>query len=147
MDGTSIWAGDGVHLTSNASRVASRKLMADLVRGGEECEPATKRTRLHLPRKRSRHQGSRRRRRPDPACRHRRSGSLGSYRRPSEGVDPDTKPYPEGGRTGAWQRVRRQPWCQPWCQPWIERAAQRRPVRPLGQLVESLKPYTQKETE
>jgi hypothetical protein len=31
VDGTSIWAGDGVHLTSNASRVAARKLMADLV--------------------------------------------------------------------------------------------------------------------
>ncbi len=46
MDGTSIWAGDGVHLTSNASRVAARKLMADLVRGGKESEPATKRTRL-----------------------------------------------------------------------------------------------------
>jgi hypothetical protein len=34
VDGTSIWAGDGVHLTSNASRVAARKLMADLARGG-----------------------------------------------------------------------------------------------------------------
>jgi hypothetical protein len=46
VDGTSIWAGDGVHLTSNASRVAARKLMADLVRGGEEGKPANKRTRL-----------------------------------------------------------------------------------------------------
>jgi hypothetical protein len=46
MDGTSIWAGDGVHLTSNSSRVAARKLMADLARGGEEGEPANKRTRL-----------------------------------------------------------------------------------------------------
>jgi hypothetical protein len=46
MDGTSIWAGDGVHLTSNASRVAARKLMADLVSGGEEGEPANKRARL-----------------------------------------------------------------------------------------------------
>jgi hypothetical protein len=27
VDGASIWAGDGVHLTSNASRVASQKLM------------------------------------------------------------------------------------------------------------------------
>ncbi len=26
VDGASVWAGDGVHLTSNASRVASRKL-------------------------------------------------------------------------------------------------------------------------
>jgi hypothetical protein len=28
VDGTSIWAGDGVHLTSNATRVAAAKLMA-----------------------------------------------------------------------------------------------------------------------
>jgi hypothetical protein len=46
VDGASIWAGDGVHLTSNASRVAARRLMADLAKGGEEGEPATKRTRL-----------------------------------------------------------------------------------------------------
>ncbi len=46
VDGASIWAGDGVHLTSNASRVASRKLMADLANGGEEGEPANKRARL-----------------------------------------------------------------------------------------------------
>jgi hypothetical protein len=44
VDGTSIWAGDGVHLTSNASRVAARKLMADLATGGEEGEPANKRS-------------------------------------------------------------------------------------------------------
>jgi hypothetical protein len=31
---------------SNASRVAARKLMVDLAKGGEEGEPATKRTRL-----------------------------------------------------------------------------------------------------
>ena len=46
VDGTSIWAGDGVHLTSNASRVAARKLMADLAAGGEEGEPVNKRSRL-----------------------------------------------------------------------------------------------------
>jgi hypothetical protein len=46
VDGTSIWAGDGVHLTTNASRVAARKLMADLASGGEEGEPAHKRARL-----------------------------------------------------------------------------------------------------
>ncbi len=46
VDGPSIWEGDGVHLTSNASRVASRKLMADLANGGEEGEPANKRARL-----------------------------------------------------------------------------------------------------
>ncbi len=46
VDGASIWAGDGVHLTSNACRVAARKLMADLTHGGHEDEPAAKRTRL-----------------------------------------------------------------------------------------------------
>jgi hypothetical protein len=46
VDGMSIWAGDGVHLTSNASRVAARKLMTDLAGGGEEGEPANKRARL-----------------------------------------------------------------------------------------------------
>jgi hypothetical protein len=46
VDGTSIWAGDGVHLTSNASRVAPRKLMADLASGGEEGKPVNKRARL-----------------------------------------------------------------------------------------------------
>jgi hypothetical protein len=49
VDGASIWAGDGIHLTSNASRVATRKLMADLAqggKGGQEGEPAAKRTRL-----------------------------------------------------------------------------------------------------
>jgi hypothetical protein len=46
VDGSSIWAGEGVHLTSNASRVASRKLMADLANGGEEGEPIIKRARL-----------------------------------------------------------------------------------------------------
>ncbi len=46
VDGTSIWAGDGVHLMSNASRVTARKLMADLARGGDEGEPENKRTRL-----------------------------------------------------------------------------------------------------
>jgi hypothetical protein len=49
VDGASIWAGDGIHLTSNASRVAARKLMADLAhggQGGQEGEPAAKRTRL-----------------------------------------------------------------------------------------------------
>jgi hypothetical protein len=46
VDGASIWAGDGVHLTSNACRVAARKLMADLAAGGEEGEPANKRSRL-----------------------------------------------------------------------------------------------------
>jgi hypothetical protein len=46
VDGTSIWAGDRVHLTSNASRVAAIKLMADLASGVEEGEPANKRARL-----------------------------------------------------------------------------------------------------
>jgi hypothetical protein len=46
VDGTSIWAGDGVHLTSNPTRVASTKLMASIAGGGETKEPANKRARL-----------------------------------------------------------------------------------------------------
>ncbi len=47
-DGTSIWAGDGVHLTSLAYRVAARLLMSELERAdhGEAGEPAVKRARL-----------------------------------------------------------------------------------------------------
>jgi hypothetical protein len=43
-DGTSVWAGDGVHLTSPAYRVAARLLIAELERSdkGEAGEPATK---------------------------------------------------------------------------------------------------------
>ncbi len=46
FDGTSIWAGDRVHLTSNATRVAAMKLMASITGGGETPEPANKRARL-----------------------------------------------------------------------------------------------------
>jgi hypothetical protein len=46
VDGTSIWAGDGVHLTSNATRVAAMKLMASIVGGEEKAEPPNKRARL-----------------------------------------------------------------------------------------------------
>jgi hypothetical protein len=45
VDGTSIWAGDGVHLTFNATRVAAMKMMACII-GGETVEPAKKRARL-----------------------------------------------------------------------------------------------------
>jgi hypothetical protein len=47
-DGTSVWAGDGVHLTSPAYRVAARLLTAELERttSGEKGEPAAKRPRL-----------------------------------------------------------------------------------------------------
>jgi hypothetical protein len=47
-DGTSVWAGDGVHLTSPAYRVAARLLTAELERSasGEMGEPAAKRPRL-----------------------------------------------------------------------------------------------------
>jgi hypothetical protein len=43
-----VWAGDGVHLTSPAYRVAARLLAAELERSvlGEAGEPATKRPRL-----------------------------------------------------------------------------------------------------
>jgi hypothetical protein len=45
VDGASIWAGDGVHLTSNATGVAAMKMMAYVI-GGETAEPANKRARL-----------------------------------------------------------------------------------------------------
>jgi hypothetical protein len=47
-DGTSVWAGDSVHLTSPAYRVAARLLIAELERSdkGEAGERATKRQRL-----------------------------------------------------------------------------------------------------
>ncbi len=46
-DWTSVWAGDGVHLTSPAYRVAARLLTAELERAeqGETGEPVTKRQR------------------------------------------------------------------------------------------------------
>jgi hypothetical protein len=46
VDGTSIWADDGVLLTSNATRVAAMKMMAYIVSGGESSEPANKQARL-----------------------------------------------------------------------------------------------------
>ncbi len=46
VDGTSIWAGDGVHLTSNASRVAAQKLMQHIAMERAGGEPANKRARL-----------------------------------------------------------------------------------------------------
>ena len=46
VNGTSIWAGDGVHLTSNATRVAATRLMKVIIGGSETQEPATKRARL-----------------------------------------------------------------------------------------------------
>jgi hypothetical protein len=46
VDGTSIWAGDGVHLTSNATRVAANKLMKTISGDSDQQEPATKRARL-----------------------------------------------------------------------------------------------------
>jgi hypothetical protein len=46
VDGASIWAGEGVHLTSNASRVASQKLMQHIATEGAGGKPASKRARL-----------------------------------------------------------------------------------------------------
>ncbi len=43
VDGSSIWAGDGVHQTSNATRVAAMKLMQYIATGGASGEPASKR--------------------------------------------------------------------------------------------------------
>ncbi len=95
VDGTSIWAGDGVHLTSNTSRVAARKLMADLAAGGEEGELANKRSWLEsiVPapapdKKEARQLGIRLLPRPDPFRRRRRSGSPASCRRHSGGAVP-----------------------------------------------------------
>jgi hypothetical protein len=48
VEGASIWAGDGIHLTPSSSRVAARKLMADVAHGGLDDEPAAKRIRLEL---------------------------------------------------------------------------------------------------
>jgi hypothetical protein len=47
-DGTSVWAGNGFHLTSPACRVAARLLAAELERSalGETGEPASKRPRM-----------------------------------------------------------------------------------------------------
>jgi hypothetical protein len=61
----------------------------------EECgrEHAERRKTRELVRQR----GSRRLRRPDPSRRRRRSGSLASYRRPSEGAVPGNKTLPRGG--------------------------------------------------
>ncbi len=139
VDGASIWAGDGVHLTSNASRVAARKLMADLARGGEEGEPANKRTWLEsiVPT-------------PAPAKKKRRGGwaaayvaaptrpaataSLALWPAPALTAGARIRPlqhHPEGRWADARQCARRQPRCRPWA----ERAAQRRPARPLEPLV------------
>jgi hypothetical protein len=46
VDGTSIWAGDGIHLTSNATRVAARRLMEIVDGGAGGEEPVIKRARL-----------------------------------------------------------------------------------------------------
>jgi hypothetical protein len=46
VDGASIWAGDGVHLTSNASRVVAQKLMQHIATEGAGGESANKRARL-----------------------------------------------------------------------------------------------------
>jgi hypothetical protein len=70
-DGTSVWAGDGVHLTSPAYRVAARLLTAELERTeqGETGEPVTKRQRLES---------------VVPAPHHRRHGRSPSCRRRCE---------------------------------------------------------------
>jgi hypothetical protein len=84
VDGTSIWAGDGIHLTSNATRVAARRLM-EMVEGGAGAEElASKRTRLEFvilapqepPRSRP---GMQCRRQQSNRLRH-RYGCPGSYR-------------------------------------------------------------------
>jgi hypothetical protein len=39
VDGTSIWAGNGVHLTSNATRVAAMKMMACIIAARRPSQP------------------------------------------------------------------------------------------------------------
>ncbi len=46
VDGASIWAGDVVHLKSNAMRVSARKLMTEVEKGDGVDEPSNKRARL-----------------------------------------------------------------------------------------------------
>jgi hypothetical protein len=99
VDGTSIWGCNGIHLTSNASRVAARKLMADLASGGEEGEPVNKRAKLEsvVPapapaKKRTRQRANRRPRRPDPSRRQRHYGSPASCHRLSVDEDPGADP-------------------------------------------------------
>jgi hypothetical protein len=110
VDGASIWAGDGVHLASNTSRVAAKKLMADLARGGEEGKPAAKRSRLEsvvpFPAQ-AKKKVAAKRQPPSSPPRHRRSGSPASCRRPSVGAEPATKTLPKGGedRHGAARAV------------------------------------------
>jgi hypothetical protein len=136
VDGTSIWAGDGVHLTSNTSRVAARKLMADLARGGEEGEPAAKRLRLESVV-------------PAPAPAKKKVVAMGQP--PSSAPRPCLPPPPlwlssqlppsqrgrgsghqnpsqRGGGTRAWQHRGGKPWGPTW----TERAAQRRPAGAAG---------------
>ncbi len=103
MDGTSIWAGDRVHLTSNASRVSARKLMADLAKGCEDAEPAAKRTRLEsvIPvpapaKKKEAAKGQLTPKPPGPIHR-RRSGYPASCRRPSVGGVLATRTPHTGG--------------------------------------------------
>ncbi len=139
MDGASIWAGDGVHLTSNASRVAARKLMADLARGGEEGEPANKRTRLEsivptpVPAKKKGAEAGQPPTSPprpvSPPTPLWLSGQLPPSQR-GRGIRPPQQ-QPEGSWADARQCARRQPRCRPGA----ERAAQGRSARPLGSLV------------
>ncbi len=135
VDGTSIWAGDGVHLTSNASRVAARKLMADLARGGKEGEPAHKRTRLESIV-------------PAPAPAKKKGAAAGQPpTSPPRPVPPPTllwlsgqlPPSQRGRGSGPHNNNQRGGGPVRGCGPRAERAAQGRPARPLGTLVKVLR--------
>jgi hypothetical protein len=94
--------------------------MVDLAKGGEEGEPATKRTRLESivptaappPRKKARRLGSRLRRRSDPSRRRRRSGYLASSRRPSGGADPAPRTTTRG-EVGRYAAMRAETTAEP----------------------------------
>jgi hypothetical protein len=123
-----------------------RKLMADLVRGGEEGEPANKRTRLESVV-------------PAPAPAKKKVAATGqpptSPPRPCPLPPPlwlsgQLPPAQRGRGSGHQNPTQRGGGTGRGSERGGNRGAnrgQRRPARPLGPLVESLKPYIQKETE
>jgi hypothetical protein len=114
VDGTSIWAGDGVHLTSNATRVAATRLMKNIAGGGETQEPATKRARLEsvIPMRPAPHRLQRphsrpRRRRQSRYCP--RCGCPASCRRTSAGPTTSEVSRAEGGAATSQEEASRRP--------------------------------------
>jgi hypothetical protein len=136
VDGTSIWAGDGVHLQRQQGRRQETHGGPDQGRrrgrtGGQENQTGVSRT--------------------GPCACQKKGGGKGTAIADAAPTLPATaalairsaaalppwawsrppKPFPYGGRTGAGQPARRLPRGRSWPQ----RAAQGRPARPLGPLV------------